>query len=107
MKKGLNNFLQIFSIFSIVGSLFLLIIIGVAYIDKFTGGEGWIISLFGFIFLLATLVAFIISIVKFFMSLSNERSIELFKNRLWYWFILVFIIIFILFVKVMKVTGNG
>jgi hypothetical protein len=90
-----------------IGSLLLLIIIGVAYLDKLTGSMGWTIALFGFIFGLAIVIGFITSIVLFFVSLSRKEPINIIKNKFLYWSILVFVIIFGIFVKVMQITGNG
>ncbi len=89
------------------GSLCLLILIGIAYWDSDSGSMGWGIALPGFLLLGATLVAFIVSIILFFTSLSKEEPLDIIKNKIWYWMVVIFIIIFVLFVNVMQATGNG
>jgi hypothetical protein len=107
MNKVLNNLLQIFSIFGIIGSLLLVLIMAVAYIDLVFGGMGWIVALFGFIFGLTLVVGFIVSMILFFASLSNPEPIGLLKSRWQYWFIPIFLLILGFFVKVMQITGNS
>ena len=89
------------------GSLLLIIIIGVAYLDLAVGGMGWMVALFGFLFGLILLVGLIASIVLFIISLSKSEPITLLKNKGLYWFILIFVIVFGIFARVMRATGNA
>lgn len=90
-----------------VGSVCFLIMILVAYLDKNLGGMGWIIAVPGFLLMLIVYGGFIASIVFFFVSLSKKEQLNIIKQKILYGSIILFIVIFVVFIRVMRATGNG